>query len=261
MSIHYKTQNILSYRLWSLFSISTLLWLCAQNAYASVHWQTLTPGIEYTQLTDVQIMPLGKIHVFRIDLALNQLQIGIAEDRQGTTAKTIAKKHNALITTNGGFFSPELKSLGLRIEQGKILSPLHPTPWWGIFYITGNKPYSTDIKNFRFKKEIQFAIQSGPRLIIHDHIPSLKPGLAERTAIGITHLGKIILLVTEQAPLSTRMLAKIMQNSMQNDGLDCMEALNLDGGHSSQVYAKIGDFTLDLPAFSQVADLVYVVNR
>jgi exopolysaccharide biosynthesis protein len=44
-------------------------------------------------------------------------------------------------------------------------------------------------------------------------------------------------------------------------GLGCMNALNLDGGSSTQLYAKTQDFSLSIPSFSAVTDAVVVVPK
>jgi exopolysaccharide biosynthesis protein len=44
-------------------------------------------------------------------------------------------------------------------------------------------------------------------------------------------------------------------------GLACLSALNLDGGSSSQLYASMDDFVIDIPGFSRVADAIVVRPR
>ena len=105
------------------------------------------------------------------------------------------------------------------------------------------------------------AIQAGPRLIINHRIPSLKDGDAERTALGITKNNQLIIVVTEKNPMSTTRLAEIMRRSEDKDGLACQYALNLDGGHSTQLYANVNDFSLQLPGFSTIPDALIIVSK
>lgn len=93
-----------------------------------------------------------------------------------------------------------------------------------------------------------------PRLLIRGNIPSLKAGVADRTALGITDEGKVIILVTTNAAMSTRQLAQIMRAPP----LSCSDAINLDGGSSSQLYAKIDSFQLNVHGFSNVSDAIIV---
>ncbi|MCW5588681.1 MAG: phosphodiester glycosidase family protein [Legionellales bacterium] len=225
----------------------------------SIHWQMLAPQMEYSEMH----FPLNQgdtvIHAFRFDLSHYHLQLVFARDQQQMSAsvKSLALQTRAWLAINGGFFSPELKPLGLRVTQGKLLNSLKDTSWWGIFAITRHhRAMIVAKKDFRLSPDIQFALQAGPRLLINGAIPSLKDGYKERSAIGITGDNRIIILVSDGTPLSTTQLAEIMQDKT---GLNCRDALNLDGGSSSQLYATIKHFTLDIPSFREVSDAIIVL--
>ena len=158
---------------------------------------------------------------------------------------------------NGGFFDNTFHPLGLRIQKHKLENPIKAISWWGIFYIRDHKAHISSPKQFSRSDSVEFAIQSGPRLIIDGHIPSLKPGEAERSALGITADGKIIILVSAGSPMSTQKLAHFMQQPP----LSCLNAINLDGGSSSQLYARIGSFALNVHNFSNVSDAIVVKTR
>ena len=79
--------------------------------------------------------------------------------------------------------------------------------------------------------------------------------------MGITQKGDVILVNTEKAALTTTELAKIMRRSNEDGGFDCPNALNLDGGSSSQIYARINDFYLSVPNLSRVTDIITVTPR
>ncbi len=173
----------------------------------------------------------------------------------------LAESNHAVIATNGGFFTPELKPLGLRVDQGEQKNPLKATAWWGVFLIKEGKPQIVAQKNYRPDKSIEFAIQSGPRLLVNGKIPALKPGLDNRTALCITKDKKVVLLATENLPISTGDLAKILGSNDKKGGLGCIDALNLDGGSSTQLYANVNRFKLKVSGFTTVSDAVLVVPR
>jgi exopolysaccharide biosynthesis protein len=76
-------------------------------------------------------------------------------------------------------------------------------------------------------------------LIVNGKILStLKPGLDSRTA-----------------------MAKTMVASQIEGGLGCINALNLDGGSSTQLYAKYGNFNLKVAGYSAVTDAILVLPR
>jgi len=245
-------------RIWKpLIALTGLLLL--GYAMASSGWRQLDKGIEYQDLDRSYLTPWSHIHAFRINLQSSQLGLVMAKDLAGqhASATEYAEHSNALITINGGFFDKNYQALGLRISNGKQHSPLKKISWWGVFYVKNNKAYVSGVRQFSADKNIDFAVQSGPRLLINGQIPSLKPGRAERSALGITKDGQVIILVTDNSPISTGELADILKAPP----LNCVNALNLDGGSSSQLHAKIQSFGLDVHGFSNVSDAIIVKAR
>jgi len=233
------------------------------SAHAAVVWHMVAPGIAYTELSDPDNSKLSHIHAFKINLQKNQLKLAFAKDSffPGNTVKWLAQKHQALIAVNGGFFTPHWQLLGLRVQNGHQINPIQPTRWWGIFYLKRNTPYIVPPQSYVLTPSTTLALQGGPRLIINGNIPRLKPGKAERTAIGITRDNQIIILATENWAISTASLAAIMKKSESSNGLNCIQALNLDGGSSTQLYASIGDLNLNIGSFSLITDILYVMPQ
>jgi uncharacterized protein YigE (DUF2233 family) len=240
---------------------ATLLLICLglQTRAADSAWQTLRPGLSYRQLTPPNAFPWSKIHVFRIAPNSHQLQIAVVPAGASSNVRSLAQKHQALIAMNGGFFNPNFKPIGLRISEGKQLSSLKKTSWFGVFYLREGKPYVVSVRDYVPDPAINFAIESGPRLVIKGEIPHLKAGFADRTALGIDRHGAIILLVSEHALIGTQQLAELMAASPQEGGLDCLDALNLDGGGSSQLYANIGGFERHVSGLTDIADALLVL--
>lgn len=222
---------------------------------AQADWKTVAPGIEYQDMANTLLTPWSHIHVFRVDLNLNQLDLVTAKSlkRRQATVEQFAKAKHARIAINGGFFDEQFAPLGLRMSQSTKSNNLKQISWWGVFQIRGNRPSIVHYSQFH-EDNVRFAIQSGPRLLIHGKIPALKPGHAERTALGITKKGEIILLVTDRAPMTTTGLARLMRSSP----LSCTDALNLDGGSSSQLFAQWHDFSVKARGFSEVSDAIIV---
>lgn len=247
------------------YYLCLILFIFSPTMFAnSVIWQNLAPGLEYTNIKTGFSLFNGQVHAFRINLKNEHLDLAFAKELQKptTTIKDFVTANNAYIGINGGFFSPQAQSLGLRLKNGLIVSPLKSISWWGVFYISNNKPMIVNSSNFHSNKTISFAIQSGPRLIINGQIPNLKPGVDDRSALGITRDGQVIIVATENMPLTTEELAQIMAKPNNQGGLDCYNAINLDGGTSTQVYAQVQNFVLNVPGYKPVADAVLVLpNR
>lgn len=243
-----------SYLFYLLFFLVNLLLPVA--TYSAGSWKELSPGIEYQDLAGGILSPWSHIYAFRIDLNKNKLAIVSAKSLalKNASAAQFAQYSQALLSINGGFFDHQFNPLGLRINNKKLENPLKRISWWGIFYVKHNKAYISSLSRFHYDSSIDFAMQSGPRLLIKRKIPSLKPGEADRSALGITADGKIIILVSTNAAMSTNKLAHLLKAPP----LSCIDAINLDGGNSSQLYAHIGSFQLNVHNFSNVSDAIIV---
>ncbi|MBA2709751.1 MAG: phosphodiester glycosidase family protein [Tatlockia sp.] len=240
-------------------TFSCLLLLFTNYSNAKSEWRNLAPGIEYQDLDGSFLTPWSHVHVFRINLKVNKLSLVTAKDmaRPYASIEEYAAFSKALLAINGGFFDSNFKPLGLRIDNKRKQSPAKNISWWGIFYVKNQKAHLTNFAQFYSDRQIEFAIQSGPRLLINNRIPPLKAGRAERSALGITHDGRVIILVTDNMPLSTTELAQLMKAAP----LNCYNALNLDGGSSSQLRAHLDSFQLDVHGFSNVSDAVIVKTK
>lgn len=243
----------------SALCFAAICFITNQAAHAS-HWETLAPGIEYRDLSPNPLIPWAHVHVFRIDLQKQRLDLVTASDlsRPHASVEEMGIHSNASIAINGGFFDTEFHPLGLRVGHHHHYTPIKPISWWGVFYVIRKKPYLSKASQYNAKRRsVDFAIQSGPRLLIDGKSPKLKPGVAERTALGITRDNHVIILVTEHAPMSTENLADMMKSFP----LYCEQALNLDGGSSSQVYANVGALHLSTRGALGVSDAVIVKPR
>lgn len=247
--------------------VSGISLLCISISYAqsnAVTWQTIAKGLQYTQITlPSAAFTYGKLHAFQIDLDTYQLDLVFARDQKRglATAEQFAQTQKAVLAINGGFFNPKGQPLGLRIQQGEQRSPMKSVSWWGVFYIKGQRPYIVSQRRFHQDKSITLALQAGPRLLSNGKVLSLKPGQAQRSVLCVTNNNKLIIAVTEHAMITTTDLAKQLRRTNRNGGLACRDALNLDGGSSSQLYATVGNFTLNITGFGPVADAIVVKDK
>jgi uncharacterized protein YigE (DUF2233 family) len=242
------------------FLTAALLLLFFTNyTTATSDWRKLAPGIEYQDLDGNFLTPWSHIHAFRIDLKQNELSLVTAKDlaRENASVEEYAQYSKALLAINGGFFDNNYKPLGLRIYNKQQKYPMKHISWWGIFYVKNQKAYLVNMSRFNPKSRIDFAIQSGPMLLKNSRIPPLKPGRAERSALGISYDGRVIILITHNIPISTTELAQLMKAAP----LNCENAINLDGGSSSQLRSRVGSFQLAVHGFSNISDAIIVKAR
>lgn len=230
-----------------------LLSLCAKLE-AAMPWQTLADGINYLDLAQDKQNPWSHLHVFKVDPSKITFELLLASDLQRKAASVEEWSHSGpfALIINGGFFDKNYHPLGLRVRKTTVENPFKNISWWGIFAVQNDHPSILAAKEYNRFSKPELAIQAGPRLLIDGTIPSLKPGLAQRTALCVTKSNKIIILVSEHAALSTEELAKMLQKTP----LSCWNALNLDGGSSTQLFAKIGSFSVHVPGISVVSDAI-----
>lgn len=245
--------------------ISLLICICFLSVAVSAktQWRQLSPGLWYTQLVTPTLTSTGILHAFRVDLNYFRFSLALAKEYEGqfSSAQNLTMATKGVLGINGGFFSPDMTSLGLRISDGELLSRFKHSPWWGVFLIQNNHAKIFSASQYHPENDIDFAVQSGPRLLVDGEIPKLRPGVANRSALGIRRNGQVVVVATQSLYLSTMELAEIMQKSEPENGLACWQAINLDGGSSTQLYARLNGFVLSVPSFMPVADVVVVVPR
>lgn len=233
------------------------------ESHPTTRWDTLADGLQYTSIAPDPTNSNERLQAFRIDLHKYTLQSELAKNIHQTSifVDQVSNEKNVLIAINGGFFSPELQSLGLRITNFQTVNPIKKISWWGIFMLQNNHASIIPPNAYHASAQTNFAIQAGPRLLIDGTLAKLHGGKAQRSALGITRDGKVIIAVTDNLLLSTEELAKIMVKSETDGGLSCYQALNLDGGSSSQLYAHVNQFNLHVRSLRPVADVVVVTPR
>lgn len=242
-----------------------LLWQAsAMTSTYAYDWQKFLDGLEYKKVI-VQIKgdidrpsSPGLIHIFRID-PLNW-RLGIVTAKQlglvNVDARTAAQKSGATIFINGGFFTPEYASLGLLVQDGRELNRIKWTSWWHIFQVKALRPKIISKQEFSLTPDIEMAIESGPRVLTGGSIPAgIKPSIAERSGLAIDKEGRILIAATEALPISIEGFA----NYLKAEG--AVDAINLDGGSSTQLYAKIKNFELNRGGFGMVANGIGVFSR
>ncbi|MBI4212420.1 MAG: phosphodiester glycosidase family protein [Deltaproteobacteria bacterium] len=246
--------------------LALIIFVFAQTTHAGPKsayvWNDLRDGLRYTSFSfSGEDFDRTILHAFEVDPKKFRIEPLLASSPQGEFLETIAKREGAVVAVNGGFFRPDHSSIGLIIKDKKIINKQHHTSWWSIFSLEDNVPQITNPSEFYPSPATQMAIQAGPRLVVNGLIPKLKDGKAERTGIGITSTGKIILLITEGMPLSMRQFAERFVLSRWQGGLECMNAMNLDGGGSTQLYAAVGKLSISLPGRSKVANAIGVFPK
>ncbi len=228
------------------------------------YWKKVDEGFEFKamRLNGPSYQNLIKLRILRIDL--EKFSVRVMDSRAfgvGRLAiKELAQKTQALAAVNGGFFLPDFRPLGLLIIDGREANPLRRTDW-GIFMIQDNRPRIIHTREYQNAGTISQALQVGPRLVASGRELRMKKQVARRSALGITYKDQVILANSEDTEIYAQDLAGIFYRRESEAGLECRDALTLDGGPSAQMYADYKDLKIDLPGGWPVPNGIGVFKR
>jgi uncharacterized protein YigE (DUF2233 family) len=217
---------------------------------ADFPWQKIEEGFEFKSL-QVEGDPYQSLISLKIlRISLDKFQVRVLDARTfgeiKLEIKELARKTGALAAINGGFFLPGYKPLGLLIVDGREVNPLRKADW-GIFLIQDNSPRIIHTAEYLTDRNISQALQVGPRLVVNGRELQMKKQVARRSALGITAKNQVILLNTEDTDINAQDLARIFHLPESQGGLECRDALTLDGGPSAQMYADYKSLKIDIP--------------
>lgn len=234
---------------WLVAGLSLVAWSAGPLADdRSSPWTAVAPGLWYRAwpVPRGDDTPDAKAHVFRADPRVVHVTVIDARTptRNIATAEQLRTESKAYVVVNGGFFDENERPLGLVVSDSKETNPVRKVDQ-GIFLIAAGKPA---IQHSRepLPYDIDMALQSGPRLVVGGHALSLKPQVSRRTSVCLPGDGTVM-IATVPVPISLSDLAASLVLSTAEGGLGCWEALNLDGGPSTQLSAAMPTLNLDVP--------------
>src|SRR5262249_22651576 len=101
-------------------------------------------------------------------------------------------------------------------------------------------------------------IQGFPRLVTGGQVEHLKPQVARRTAVCVDG-NRLVIVVTNDAEFNA--FPPLLATPESAGGAGCKDALNLDGGPSTQLEARLPGFSLSEPGQPVPDALAIVPNR
>ena len=206
-----------------------------------LRWREVAPGIELRQLTNTVDGTKLDVVAARAEPAQCQLRVvNVYHNLQDASAlsEEVCPRRGAAI--NASFFGEDLRPLGLLIADGRKYVPPHTTGAWGVFWLRHGRPGLVPTPD-HIPDDVTQAVQCKPRLVIAGMIPRFKQQVAaRRSAVGLDAHGRII-LAASRTPMSLDAWARCLR-----DQLGCVDALNLDGGPSTQLAVR-GRATATVP--------------
>jgi exopolysaccharide biosynthesis protein len=210
-------------------------------------WEAVIPGIERRIMTPDGLGAFSQVIIHRFDPSVITFRAHLAEQslRLGEWRNALPE---AVAIINANFFDPEGRILGLLVSDGTPYGQSFVSRG-GMFSVADGPPRIQSLVNVPYAGEaLQSAVQAFPMLVI-DRQPVRQNPAADRTSrrtvVAQDSQGRIIWFSTPLIGMTLDEMALFLSQSVE---LDIVQALNLDGGGSTMLYAE----GADLPSFDPV---------
>jgi phosphodiester glycosidase len=183
-------------------------------------------------------------HAFKIDLNVAELRLVPAGDPPARrTVEQIVAPYPVVVAVNASFFDKEGRAMGLAVDAGRMMA-LSNRRSWGALVIDGKHGRIMLGADIQDPLDHRLIVQGIPRLLVGGKVQQLKSQIAERTAVCAE--GNVVVLVVSTKAEATA-FARFLADPPDTGGLGCWDALNLDGGPSTQLVVKLPALALSLP--------------
>jgi uncharacterized protein YigE (DUF2233 family) len=223
-----------------LHLLSTISYASDKNYDPSINWRKLADRLDLgVARLDGGLLP-AEITLLRASPKLYRPQVVRAAQfgKERASVAWLAKSSKMPICINASFFDPDGKPLGLLVSQGIRYSTIHK----------GGSTLTGAFLAFRDRYEIMQrdtigeafgleAVQAGPRLVVSGSIAKgIKSGgqKSRRSGICLTKNGHITIFALTSALRGASLYELSALLVTPESG--CRDALNFDGGGSSQLY-------------------------
>lgn len=233
-------------RFFGLIVLLAVVWwgLGQWRAFGDSRWVKVDSGLEMRTFN--MTAGASRIPVYAFRTAADNCEL---LDGDVLTADKWQVKSHARVVVNGGYFDAGNYPLGLRVASGRKSSDLRQANW-GVFYIREGRAYIAHTRDYKPSRKTWQAVQCGPRLVVNGRSTDVKPQWGRRTGIGIDRQGRVVLAIADGSVT----LDAWAREWASAEGLDCLNALNLDGGGSTQLAVNAGRQKLSVPGLWPVPD-------
>jgi len=225
----------------------------AGAARAEADWTALGRGVEHRVLEGAGLAG----HAFRFHPADVELRVVAAAPGERARVAALAPEGDA-IATNASFFDGDGRAMGLAIDRGRSVGGRRIAAWAG-FVIRGGQPRIAPATALGDGAGAELLVQGFPRLVVGGTVPRLKPQRAQRTVVCVA--GERVVLLVATSRVDATELARFLAAPAEAGGLGCRDALNLDGGGSTQLAARWGDLEARFDGAWAVPNALVVTPR
>jgi exopolysaccharide biosynthesis protein len=228
---------------------------CAQGPWrlAGTDLETLRVETAPDSLFNAEVLLLRtSLNAFRVEIIrasdFGQPRASVAE---------ICKLSKAAVCINANFFDESGNPLGLVVHRGIQVQNMHRggKTLTGVFVASREKITIVPRATYQAERVVE-AVQAGPR-ILHAHAPVAGvevKGRSRRSGVCIDDENRLYFFITASGLFGASM--DEVQNILRSKQVNCSEALNLDGGGSSQLYVSE-----NIPGATHTHSEIYVPGR
>jgi exopolysaccharide biosynthesis protein len=169
---------------------------------------------------------------------------------------------DAVAGINGGYFREDGSPVGLLISNGKTLHRFESARLLsGVFFVRDVRPGIVRSQNFSKLKGVSEAVQAGPFLVENERgVAGLdNERTAPRTFVFQGHNALWGFGICRSVTLAEMGEVLLLPDLLNKSRI--VTALNLDGGSSTQFWARSGDRVLSSPAFSVVNNYLLLLPK
>jgi uncharacterized protein YigE (DUF2233 family) len=223
-------------------------------------WKPIGRGMEFRKVVMQRIDPAYamELKLLRLDSQLIVPRVLYVAQFQlkSANAKTFAEKTGALAAINANYFDERGRPLAyLKTAEKEINRAVSKHGLYtGVFGLGQSGPFVTHRDEFQ-PAQAGEALQSGPLLLHRSASVEVLSGLgryARRSLIAIDKQDRILIGASDGV-IGGLGFAELQELFTQPKWqMEAIELLNLDGGGSSQLYIKSGNFEEWLPGTSEV---------
>ena len=205
-----------------------------------------------------------RLTIVRLDPAIVYFRVHYDPTAPQPVSGWAERLHHPLLVINGGYFTPENKTTGLLISNGRVWG-IPYGEFAGMFAVTSSgqvsvrwlhdRPYDPD-------EPLKEALQSFPVLVKPGGVMGFPADAddghpARRTVVAQDRQGRILTIVAPRGYLSLHELARFLAES----DLDLDVALNLDGGFSTGLWLNGDEVTPEVDSLTPVPSVISVEYR
>lgn len=216
----------------------------------------VAPGIEAGAFSEPADPAFGG-HAFVVDLA--QVDLTVAQGNERKRVSELAARWPQHLAINASFFDPKGRAMGRVVDAGRVLTKDRQARWGALVVDHGQARVVAGDALPPDAAGGELVVQGVPRLVVDGAVQKLKPAAAERTAVCAE--GSTLVLVVTTAPADAADFARFLARPRAHGGLGCTNALNLDGGPSTQVNARLGGYKLGIDGGWAVPNALVVLPK